>query len=175
MSTPEVLKVFALNYKTNEPIPQTLVDRIQKASAFNSGFANIKTISSSLIDMKLHLAADVLIDPTVFERETLAKLDMPKEIAMRHRIPQFGHLFSSDYYASAYYGYLWADVISADAFDAFSEAKGPYDKAVAKRILKTIFSVGNTTYQEEAYKAFRGRATKIDTLMRARNFPIPIK
>ena len=125
--------------------------------------------------MKLHLAGDVTIDPTVFERETLAKLDMPKEIAMRHRIPQFGHIFSSDDYASGYYGYLWADVISADAFEAFTEAKGPYDKAVAKRLLKTIFSVGNTTDQEEAYKAFRGRAPKIEALMRARNFPIPIK
>ncbi len=175
LSTPEVLKVFALNYKTNEPIPQTLVDRIQKASAFNSGFSTIEAISSSLIDMKLHLAGDVTIDPTVFERETLAKLDMPKEIAMRHRIPQFGHIFSSDDYASGYYGYLWADVISADAFEAFTEAKGPYDKAVAKRLLKTIFSVGNTTDQEEAYKAFRGRAPKIEALMRARNFPIPIK
>jgi peptidyl-dipeptidase Dcp len=175
LSTPEVLKTFALNYKTNEPIPQNLVDRIQKASAFNSGFATIETISSSLIDMKLHLAGDVTIDPTIFERETLDKLDMPKEIVMRHRIPQFGHIFSSDDYASGYYSYLWADVISADAFEAFTEAKGPYDKAVAKRLLKTVFSVGNTTDQEEAYKAFRGRAPKIDALMRSRNFPLPIK
>lgn len=175
LSTPEVLKVFALNYKTNESIPQTLVDRIQKASSFNSGFATIETISSSLIDMKLHLAADEIIDPTIFERETLAKLDMPKEIVMRHRTPQFGHIFSSDDYASGYYSYLWADVISADAFEAFTEANGPYDKVVAKRLLKTIFSVGNTTDQEEAYKAFRGRAPKIDALMRARNFPIPKK
>lgn len=175
LSTPEVLKVFALNYKTNEPIPQALVDRIQKASSFNSGFATIETISSSLIDMKLHLAADEIIDPTIFERETLAKLDMPKEIVMRHRTPQFGHIFSSDDYASGYYSYLWADVISADAFEAFTEANGPYDKVVAKRLLKTIFSVGNTTDQEEAYKAFRGRAPKIDALMRARNFPIPKK
>jgi len=175
LSTPEVLKTFALNYKTNEPIPQNLVDRIQKASAFNSGFATIETISSSLIDMKLHLAGDVTIVPTVFERETLDKLDMPKEIVMRHRIPQFGHIFSSDDYAAGYYSYLWADVISADAFEAFTEAKGPYDKAVAKRLLNTIFSVGNTTDQEEAYKAFRGRAPKIEALMRARNFPLPIK
>ena len=175
LSTPEVLKVFALNYKTNESIPQTLVDRIQKASSFNSGFATIETISSSLIDMKLHLAADEIIDPTIFEQETLAKLDMPKEIVMRHRTPQFGHIFSSDDYASGYYSYLWADVISADAFEAFTEANGPYDKVVAKRLLNTIFSVGNTTDQEEAYKAFRGRAPKIDALMRARNFPIPKK
>jgi peptidyl-dipeptidase Dcp len=175
LSTPEVLKAFALNYKTNEPIPQNLVDRIQKASAFNSGFTTIETVSSSLIDMKLHLAGDAAIDPTVFERETLDKLDMPKEIVMRHRIPQFGHIFSSDDYASGYYSYLWSDVISADAFEAFTEAKGPYDKEVAKRLLNTVFSVGNTTDQEEAYKAFRGRAPKIDALMRARNFPLLTK
>lgn len=175
LSTPEVLKAFALNYKTNEPIPQNLVDRIQKASAFNSGFTTIETVSSSLIDMKLHLAGDAAIDPTVFERETLDKLDMPKEIVMRHRIPQFGHIFSSDDYAAGYYSYLWSDVISADAFEAFTEAKGPYDKEVAKRLLNTVFSVGNTTDQEEAYKAFRGRAPKIDALMRARNFPLPTK
>jgi len=175
LSTPEVLKAFALNYKTDESIPQNLVDRIQKASAFNSGFTTIETVSSSLIDMKLHLAGDAAIDPTGFERETLDKLDMPKEIVMRHRIPQFGHIFSSDDYAAGYYSYLWSDVISADAFEAFTEAKGPYDKEVAKRLLNTVFSAGNTTDQEEAYKAFRGRAPKIDALMRARNFPLPTK
>ena len=175
LATPEVLKQFALNYKTNEPIPQALVDRIEKASAFNEGFSTVETISSSLIDMKLHLAGDATINPAVFERETLDKLNMPKEIVMRHRIPQFGHIFSSDDYASGYYSYLWADVICADAYEAFTEAKGPYDKAVAKRLFDNVFSVGNTTDQEEAYKAFRGRNPKIDALMRARNFPLPVK
>lgn len=175
LATPEVLKTFALHYKTNEPIPLALVNRIEKASAFNEGFSTVEIISSSLIDMKLHLAGDVTIDPAAFERETLAKLDMPKEIVMRHRIPQFGHIFSSDGYAAGYYSYLWADVMSADAYEAFTEAKGPYDKTVARRLLKTIFSVGNTTDQEEAYKAFRGRNPKIDALMRARNFPLPIQ
>jgi peptidyl-dipeptidase Dcp len=173
LSTPEVLKTFALHYKTNQPIPQALVDRIEKASAFNEGFSTVETISSSLIDMKLHLAGDVTIDPAAFERETLAKLEMPKEIVMRHRIPQFGHIFSSDGYAAGYYSYLWADVISADAYEAFTEGKGPYDKVVAKRLFDDVFSVGNTTDQEEAYKAFRGREQKIDALMRARNFPMP--
>ncbi len=175
LATPEVLKQFALNYKTNEPIPQALVDRIEKASAFNEGFSTVETISSSLIDMKLHLVGGVTINPAVFERETLDKLNMPKEIVMRHRIPQFGHIFSSDDYASGYYSYLWADVICADAYEAFTEAKGPYDKAVAKRLFDTVFSVGNTTDQEESYKIFRGRNPKIDALMRARNFPLPVK
>jgi peptidyl-dipeptidase Dcp len=95
LETPEVLNKFALHYKTNEPIPMALVERIDKASTFNEGFSTVETIASSLIDMKLHLAGDTLIDPTAFERETLNKLNMPEEIVMRHRIPQFGHIFQA--------------------------------------------------------------------------------
>ena len=170
LATPEVLNKFALHYKTNEPIPMVLVDRIEKASTFNEGFSTVETIASSLIDMKLHLAGETLIDPTVFERETLKELNMPEEIVMRHRIPQFGHIFSSDGYAAGYYSYLWADVISTDAFEAFTEGKGPYDKEVAKRLYDSVFSVGNTTDQEEAYRSFRGRDPKTDALMKARGF-----
>ncbi|MET0945795.1 MAG: M3 family metallopeptidase [Flavobacterium sp.] len=171
LATPEVLNKFALHYKTNEPLPQPLVERIEKAATFNEGFATVETISSSFVDMKLHLTTDV-VDPHKFEQETLSKLNMPSEMVMRHRIPQFGHIFSSDGYAAGYYSYLWADVISADAYEAFTEAKGPYDKAVAKRLLDNVFSVGNTIDQEIAYKKFRGKTAKTDALMRARNFPI---
>lgn len=174
LETPEVLNKFALNYKTGMSIPKDLVDRIAKAATFNEGFSTVETISSSLIDMKLHLAGDSIIDPTVFEKETLDKLKMPKEIVMRHRIPQFGHIFSSDGYASGYYSYLWADVISADAYEAFTEANGPYDKNVAKRLHDKIFSVGNTTDQEQAYKSFRGHNPEINALMKARGFEAPV-
>ena len=171
LATPEVLNKFALHYKTNEPLPKTLVERIERAGTFGEGFATVETISSSLIDMKLHLTTET-IDPHKFEKETLDKLHMPSEIVMRHRIPQFGHIFSSDGYAAGYYSYLWADVINADAYEAFTEGKGPYDKEVAKRLYETVFSVGNTIDQEKAYNNFRGRAPKSDALMRARNFPI---
>jgi len=171
LATPEVLNKFALHYKTNQALPQVLVDRIEKASNFGEGFATVETISSSLIDMKLHLTTTP-IEPHKFEKETLDALQMPSEIVMRHRIPQFGHIFSSDGYAAGYYSYLWADVINADAWEAFTEGKGPYDKAVAKRLYDTVFSVGNTIDQEKAYENFRGRAPKSDALMRARNFPI---
>ncbi|RTY94004.1 M3 family metallopeptidase [Flavobacterium sp. GT3R68] len=174
LGTPEVLKRFALHYKTNEALPQALVERIEKAASFNEGFSTVETISSSLVDMKLHLETGV-IDPKKFEKETLTKLNMPSEIVMRHRIPQFGHLFSSDGYAAGYYSYLWADVISADAWEAFTEAKGPYDKTVAKSLYDNVFSIGNTIDQQEAYRKFRGRDAKIDALMRARNFPISKK
>ncbi|GAA4759382.1 MULTISPECIES: M3 family metallopeptidase [Flavobacterium] len=171
LSTPEVLNKFALHYKTNQPIPQALVDKIEKAATFNEGFSTVETISSSIIDMKLHLAGDQIIDPEKFEKETLAELNMPSEIVMRHRIPQFGHIFSSDGYAAGYYSYLWADVISADATEAFLEAKGGfYDKAVAKRLYDHVFSVGNTVDQAEGYRAFRGKDPKSDALMKARGF-----
>jgi len=171
LATPEVLNKFALHYKTGEPLPKSLVDRIERAANFGEGFSTVETISSSLVDMKLHLATEK-IDPKKFEKETLDALHMPSEIVMRHRIPQFGHIFSGDGYSAGYYSYLWADVINADAWEAFTEGKGPYDKAVAKRLYDTVFSVGNTIDQEKAYENFRGRAPKSDALMRARNFPV---
>ena len=175
LSTPEVLTKYALNYKTNQPIPQTLLDKIKKADTFNEGFATVELISSALIDMKLHMSESPIDDPAQFEKETLADLAMPSEIVMRHRTPQFGHIFSSDGYSAGYYSYLWADVISTDAYEAFTEAKGPYDKQVANRLLKYIFSVGNTTDQGDAYRAFRGRNAKVDALMRAKGFPFTSK
>jgi peptidyl-dipeptidase Dcp len=171
LATPEVLNKFALHYKTNEPLPQSLVDRIEKAANFNEGFATVETISSSFVDMKLHLRTDN-IDPQEFEKETLKALNMPEEIVMRHRIPQFAHIFSGDGYAAGYYSYLWSDVINADAYEAFSEGEGPFDKQIAERLYATVFSIGNTIDAEKSYENFRGRAFKSDALMRARNFPI---
>lgn len=176
LSTPEVLNKFALHYQTGEPMPMSLVDRIEKAATFNEGFSTVETISSSLVDMKLHLLENPNIDPKQFEKETLTQLNMPSEIVMRHRIPQFGHIFSGDDYAAGYYGYLWADAISADATEAFTvDGKGLYDKEVAKRLLDNVFSIGNTIDPEVAYKAFRGKASTSDALMRARNFPVSKK
>jgi len=170
LSTPEVLQRFALHYQTGQPIPQTLVDRIKRSATFNQGFATVEYLSAALVDMKLHLAGDRKIDPKAFERETLAELGMPKEIVMRHRTPQFLHVFGSDGYSAGYYSYLWSDVLTADAFGAFVEGKGPYDKAVAERLRKDIFSIGNTKDPAEAYKAFRGRDPKVDALMKKRGF-----
>ena len=172
LSTPEVLKTYALNNKTNQPMPETLLAKIKKASHFNEGFSTVELISSALIDMKLHMEGNSTIDPDSFERTTLAALNMPSEIVMRHRTPQFGHIFSSDEYSAGYYSYLWADVICADAFEAFTEGKGPFDKEVAKRLLKFVFSSGNTTDQGDAYRSFRGRDAKVDALMIAKGFPM---
>lgn len=170
LSTPEVLERFAVHYRTGKPIPPELVEKIKRASTFNQGFATTEYLASALVDMKLHLAGSEKIDPAAFEKKTLAELGMPDELVMRHRIPQFGHIFSSDSYSAGYYSYLWADVITADAFEAFTEAGGPYDHAVAERLRKYIFSVGNTVDPAEAYRNFRGRDPRIDALMRKRGF-----
>jgi peptidyl-dipeptidase Dcp len=170
LSTPEVLQRFALHYQTGKPIPQALVDKINRSATFNQGFATVEYLSAALIDMKLHLAGDRKIDPDVFERETLAQLGMPKEIVMRHRTPHFLHIFSGDSYSAGYYSYLWSDVLTADAFGAFVEGKGPYDHTVAERLRKFVFSVGNTIDPAEGYRSFRGRDPKIDALMKKRGF-----
>ena len=170
LSTPEVLQRFALHYQTGKPIPQGLVDKIKRTSTFNQGFATVEYLSAALVDMKLHLAGDRKIDPDAFERETLTQLGMPKEIVMRHRLPHFLHIFSGDSYSAGYYSYLWSDVLTADAFGAFVEGKGPYDRAVAERLRKYVFSVGNTVDPAEGYRAFRGRDPKIDALMKKRGF-----
>jgi peptidyl-dipeptidase Dcp len=172
VATPEVLQKFAIHYQTGKPIPQELVDKIEKASKFNQGFATVEYLASALVDMNLHLAGSQKIDPDKFEKDTLAELGMPHEIVMRHRTPQFGHVFSSDGYSAGYYSYLWSDVLNADAYEAFTEAGGPYDKKIAERLRKYIFSIGNTIDPADAYRNFRGRDPKVDALMRKRGFPV---
>ena len=170
LSTPQVLQRFALHYQTGQPIPQELVDRIKRASTFNQGFATTEYLSSALVDMKLHLAGSREIDADAFEKATLTELGMPSELVMRHRTPQFGHVFASDGYSAGYYSYLWSDVLTADAAEAFTGAGGFYDPAVARR-LQRLLSVGNTIDPAEAYRAFRGRDPSVDALMRKRGFP----
>ena len=174
LSTPEVLQKYAVHYQTGKPIPQNLVDKIKKSSTFNQGFATVEYLSAALVDMKMHLAAtpESKIDPDVFEKNALAELGMPKEIVMRHRTPQFGHLFSSDGYSAGYYSYLWSDVLTADAFGAFTEAGGPYDKNVAERLTLNVFSIGNTIDPAEGYRRFRGRDPQVSALMIKRGFPV---
>lgn len=174
LSTPEVLSRFALHYQTGKPIPDALVEKIKKAATFNQGFATVEFLASALIDMKLHLAGDVTIDPDKFEREELAKLGMPKELVMRHRTPHFQHVFASDGYSAGYYSYLWADTLTADAGEAFKESPGGfYDKDVAKRLVDHVMSVGNTIDPADGFRRFRGRDVKIGALMRDRGFPVP--
>ena len=173
LSTPEVLGRFAIHCKTGKPIPAELVAKIRRAETFNAGFRTVEFLASAIVDMKLHLAGDVPVDPERFEQQTLETLGMPAEIVMRHRIPHFLHLFADDGYSAGYYSYLWADTLTADAWEAFTETEGPWDAAVAERLRRHIFSAGNTVDPEECYRAFRGRDATIDALMRKRGFALP--
>jgi len=176
LSTDKVINQFLVHYKTGEVIPEELVAKIKKSSTFNQGFSTTEYLASAIMDMKLHMADPTNIDIDAFEKETLAALNMPKELVMRHRTPQFGHVFSGEGYATAYYGYMWADVLTADAAEAFSESEGGfYDQELSEKMVKYLFEPRNAMDPADAYRLFRGRDAKIDALMRDRGFPIPVK
>lgn len=172
--TDEVIDTYLLHHETGQPIPDALVVKIKKAATFNQGFATTEYLASALMDMKYHMIDPAGLDPDAFEREALADLNMPDEIVMRHRSPHFGHIFSGESYSAGYYGYMWADVLTSDAAEAFQEAPGGfYDKALAKKLVDNLFAVRNSIDPADAYRAFRGRDARIEALMRDRGFPVP--
>lgn len=176
LSTDKVINQFLKHHKTGKVIPQALIAKIKKAATFNQGFATTEYLASALMDMEYHMADPTNIDPDTFERETLKKLNMPKEIVMRHRSPHFGHVFSGEGYATAYYGYMWADVLTADASEAFAESPGGfYDKEMAAKLVKHLFAPRNTIDPAQAFRDFRERDANIDALMRDKGFPVPSK
>jgi peptidyl-dipeptidase Dcp len=174
LPTTEVLSRFALHYQTGKPMPAALAEKIRRAHAFNQGFITTEYMASAIYDMKIHLAAttDKDIDAGEFERATMAQIDMPREIVMRHRPPAFGHIFSGDGYSAGYYVYVWADTMSADAVEAFTEAGSMYDRKTCDRFRDSIFSVGNTVPPDVAFRNFRGRDVDTRALMRDRGFPV---
>jgi len=173
LSTDDVINTYLVHNKTGEPIPTELVEKIKNAATFNQGFSTTEYLASAIMDMKLHLADPINIDIDKFERETLTELNMPKELPMRHRTPHFGHVFSGEGYATAYYGYMWADVLTADASEAFAEAPGGfYDEDMAAKLVEFLFAPRNSMDPAEAYRLFRGRDAKIEALMRDRGFPV---
>lgn len=169
--TRDVLDKYARHYKTGQPMPQALLDKIKASETFNQGFATTEYLSSAIVDMKLHTIPDGIVDPAAFEAATLREIGMPKELVMRHRLPQFNHLFSSDSYSAGYYSYLWSETMDADTFAAFEEAGSPWDKATADRFARILLSTGNETDRAEAYRAFRGRDPDVNALLKQRGFP----
>jgi len=166
---PEVLRGFARHVDTGEPIPEALIDRILAARHFNQGFATVEFCASALVDMAYHTATNPDdLDPSRFEAETLAALDMPPEIVMRHRSPHFAHIFSGDDYAAGYYSYLWSEVLDADGFDAFLEAGDVFDPTTAARLRRFIYAAGDTADPAELYRRFRGRDPGVDPLLAGR-------
>ncbi|MFQ5527932.1 MAG: M3 family metallopeptidase [Thermoanaerobaculia bacterium] len=172
--TDKVIDQFLVHHQTGEPIPADLVAKIKKADKFNQGFATTEYLACALVDMMYHTTDPDGLDADAFEREALLKLDMPDEIPMRHRSTHFSHIFSSEGYSAGYYGYLWADVLTADAAEGFKEAPGGfYDQELAKKLVDNLFAPRNAVDPADAYRAFRGRDATMEALMRDRGFPVP--
>jgi peptidyl-dipeptidase Dcp len=169
LERPETLRRFARHYRTGEPMPESLIERLAAARRFNQGFATTEFVAAALFDMELHLVADPgALDVAEFERRTLAGIGMPDAIAPRHRAPHFQHIFSGDGYAAGYYSYLWSEVLDADGFEAFEEAGDDFDPALAERLQRFVYAAGNTREPDEAYRRFRGADPSPDALLRKR-------
>jgi peptidyl-dipeptidase Dcp len=166
-----ILDGFMKHYQTGEPMPQALVDKVERAATFNQGYATVSYLSSALVDMDLHTQATPPTDIDAFERESLTRYGMPKEIVMRHRLPQFNHLFTSDAYSAGYYSYLWSEVMDADTWAYFEESGDVFNPDIGRRYKDIILAPGNTTDRAEAYRAFRGRDPDVAALLRVRGFP----
>jgi peptidyl-dipeptidase Dcp len=167
--TREVLDRFARHYQTGESMPQSLIDRIERSGRFNQGYATLEYLAAAIVDMELHTVSEVG-DIATFEDRALARVGgMPREIALRHRLPHFDHLFGSDSYSAGYYSYLWSDVMAADAWQAFVEG-GPWDPDLNDRYRQHILADGNSIDRAEAYRRFRGRDPEVGALLQARGF-----
>ena len=166
-----ILDGYMKHVETGQPMPQALVDKIEAANTFNQGYDTVSYLSSALVDMDLHTRAAPPTDIDAFERESLARLGMPKEIVMRHRLPQFNHLFTSDAYSAGYYSYLWSEVMDADTWAYFEESGDVFNPDIAARYKAIILAEGNTTDRAEAYRRFRGRDPDVTALLKVRGFP----
>lgn len=168
---PEVLRKFARHHRTGEPIPDALIDKLMAAKNFDRGCQTLEYISSALVDLDLHLQPSAEgLDVSAFERATLKRIGMPEEIVMRHRPPHFTHVFSGGYYASAYYSYMWSEVLDADAFAAFEETGDIFNADVARKLRDHVLATGGSRDPAELYVAFRGRMPNADALLKKRGF-----
>jgi len=166
-----IIDGFLKHVETGQPMPQELVEKIEAASTFNQGYTTVSYLSSALVDMDLHTQTTPPTDIDAFERESLARLGMPKEIVMRHRLPQFNHLFTSDAYSAGYYSYLWSEVMDADTWAYFEESGDVFNPDIGARYKAIILAEGNTTDRAEAYRRFRGRNPDVTALLKVRGFP----
>lgn len=167
-----ILDGYLKHYQTGEPMPQALVDKIQASSTFNQGYATVSYLSSAIVDMDLHTQAVPPTDIDAFEKASLARIGMPREIVMRHRLPQFNHLFTSDAYSAGYYSYLWSETMDADTWAYFEESGDVFNPDIAGRFKSIMLAPGNTTDRAEAYRAFRGRDPDVAALLKVRGFPV---
>ncbi|MBC8131282.1 MAG: M3 family metallopeptidase, partial [Rhizobiaceae bacterium] len=170
LTVPEVLDRHARHVVTGEPLPEALLAKMKAARDVNAGFETVEYTASALVDLMLHEASEAPADPLAREAEILAGLDMPREIVMRHRAPHFAHIFSGDGYSAGYYSYLWSEVLDADAFEAFTETGDAFDKTTGEKLLRHVYSAGDSADPAELYTAFRGRMPTTEALLRKRGF-----
>jgi peptidyl-dipeptidase Dcp len=168
-AAPELLREYAVHYRTGEPLPEDLLRRLLAARNFNQGFATVEYTAAALIDLELHSAPapDAGFDPLDCERRFAERIGMPEEIGIRHRLPHFQHLFAGGGYAAGYYAYLWAEVLDADGFAAFTEKGNAFDPQLAAR-LERIYRAGDSEEPMALYRAFRGRDPEVAALLRQR-------
>ena len=162
----QVLAAYAKHWKTNEPIPAALVEKIRKSERYGQGFATVEYAAAAYLDMNWHTLAEPKVeDATAFENASLAKIGLIPEIVSRYRSPYFQHIFGpGGGYSAGYYSYLWSEVLDADAFEAFRE-KGIFDKATATSFRRNILEKGGTAEAMSLYKAFRGREPVVEPLL----------
>jgi peptidyl-dipeptidase Dcp len=174
LEVPAILEKYARHAVTGAPMSKALLDRLLATRNYGQGFATVEYTASALVDLDLHALPDAAkLEVSQFERDDLARIDMPAEIVMRHRLPHFQHLFSGGGYAAAYYSYMWSEVLDADAFEAFEETGDAFDPKIAQRLRDFIYSAGNLRDPAEAYKAFRGRLPAVDALLKKRGLDQP--
>ncbi|MFD0980219.1 M3 family metallopeptidase [Tropicimonas aquimaris] len=167
LEVPEVLAEFATHAETCEPMPQEMLERVLAAATFDMGFQTVEFIASAIVDLEFHTGS-APSDPMQKQAEVLEGIGMPRAIRMRHATPHFAHVFSGGYYASAYYSYMWSEVMDADAFAAFEEAGSPFDPAVAASLLENVLSAGGSQEPDVLYTAFRGRLPGVEALLKGR-------
>lgn len=165
LTVPEILGKHARHYKTGEPMPAALIDKMRAAETFDAGFATVEFTASALVDMAYHQRPEAPDDPLRFEAETLHRLNMPDAIAMRHRTPHFQHVFAGDGYSAGYYSYMWSEVLDADAFAAFEESGDPFNPELAEKLRRNIYAAGGSADPETLYTAFRGRMPTPEAMM----------
>jgi peptidyl-dipeptidase Dcp len=167
LMSPQVLREFAEHYRTGQPLPDALLEKIEAARNFNQGFATVEYLAAAIVDLELHTHEHPeRLDVDAFEAETLERIGAPAEIGMRHRIPHFQHIVGG--YASGYYSYMWSEVMDADAFSAFEEAGDIFDPKLARKLYDNIYSAGGKRDPAKLYKAFRGRQPKVRALLEKR-------
>ncbi|QTC91211.1 M3 family metallopeptidase [Brevundimonas goettingensis] len=170
--TRPILDGFMKHVETGQPMPQALVDKIDASETFNQGYATVSYLSSAIVDMDLHTQDTPPTDIDAFEKASLARIGMPREIVMRHRLPQFNHLFTSDAYSAGYYSYLWSETMDADTWAYFEESGDVFNPDISGRFKSIMLAPGNTTDRADAYRQFRGRDVDVSALLKVRGFPV---